>query len=1425
MINSSCNFRSEILEEFRQPNYCRQEEARCFLRNHFGVDCQSPRLAISCLCAGSSLLKYVVAALEKRDHLCVKQQLEILAENDYIGLWFALRGLCELSTVSQESGRKVRLVTAVIPVFRRGDDDATETVRNTLKLVLPPGSYPKLLFSVSVIIIDNGCGKDGGQPCVNEVELERISRVLGFTRITVLRPNRNIGPVGGRNLGTTVALFDHQADAVLLIDDDPVEISGLDVAVKNLDNNDCVAGFIFLDNGSEQPVTFYGGKNSLKDPFPMVPYHALKPHLKIPRNVWAFFGGLCLINRATLLRCGLFDRRIFAHWEEFEFSGRMLKVQENIRFCPSFTVTYRSAHTGKALKSNSVAFHDMRNQVLSLRVHGYLPIDLCGGILTVQNVEENLVSKVGDMDSSSPPPHLLELIEGLASGKECSLDVPLPHLEWTYTTRVDALLLQPIKESLKKSSISIPVWGLPVKCNLTHPVLTLGGWKTGMTCGLGVVGDCFLGQAMYYVDNAIGDGRAALIGHINDAGIPGTFVKFHDVRVKGIGCTPCANICDSTHSSGAFSLGDAYITAARHQHLIACGIPSGKVPQVWEITEENYSKNEPQLPFQMMYADRNSLMAEIVPSNMRVSAYEVHCKVTKNVDALKMLFGNLAKRLGFESEDPNRLLSVVIHLFAHTAAVVQANFVAHQSLTAGNISDVGLLLDLNTCDILTLPWGDYGFEPYWKFYMQPTQFREFAVSMHQSAAFAYQETYILSENQVVAMFNTRFNNSFTKTFSLNLLGKEEDEDRVSYLYRQLTLTQSQYQKVSSVAQEIAKLTSEYSEARKIYHNPLSFLTYRDMVEGSTLPNFPKTSLSCMESLYSFGTPSLSQEYVRREYHEIVRSGMAELLSPTWLSPRTLITDTVIQKCEKESDTQDIHLYDDIGGRSQCANYQAGKWERFLSHYQAKEMISRDPAALSQDRLAARMKELTLGLFGLFRPLPTGRCNDFQISSKFVDEEGSYVSLPSTNPEDCLKLPFTIHLGTDLEARTEKIVGAIINAASDVVLGWNDKVRTKQLHYTSDIKNPYAAAVLYTNRHLLKRWVGQSNFLSKMISNCEKIVDNKYQECEGLLKEELSAFENVNIKTFLKWFYSFYQRNPSHFMRYATEESHGLEHTVELFRLLWNLKMSEIGENVFGESDDISACVLSSIVHDITQLWWDKNGEAHPLTGALNAKNLFTETKMDSLLATKTVFCVLHHSSQDVLQLLKTYRNILISKGRFISFESLPKYKQAIKLIEDYGIIPEEHLPAVTLFKCADKLATLDVRRMVELPSPPRKPFSTVLTLKSRVESIFSTGMQHRALIYDRLNNVIYAHTRKLALVSKDLGMRSDSFVKNCLQSVIQIAPGLVCEHARKEGCIVEPSHVKAVMLEAFKEFAELAPADPRFQGICFEPWNEIFVNE
>jgi hypothetical protein len=133
--------------------------------------------------------------------------------------------------------------------------------------------------------------------------------------------------------------------------------------------------------------------------------------------------------------------------------------------------------------------------------------------------------------------------------------------------------------------------------------------------------------------------------------------------------------------------------------------------------------------------------------------------------------------------------------------------------------------------------------------------------------------------------------------------------------------------------------------------------------------------------------------------------------------------------------------------------------------------------------------------------------------------------------------------------------------------------------------------------------------------------------------------------------------------------------------------------------------------------------------------------------------------------------------------------------------------------------------MVELPSPPRKPFSTALTLQSRIESIFSSGMRHRALIYDRLNNVIYAHTRKLALVSKDVGMGSDSFVKNSLQSIVQVAPGLVCKHARKEGCMVEPSHVKTVMLEAFKAFAELAPVDPHFQGICFEPWNEIFVNE
>lgn len=191
---------------------------------------------------------------------------------------------------------------------------------------------------------------------------------------------------------------------------------------------------------------------------------------------------------------------------------------------------------------------------------------------------------------------------------------------------------------------------------------------------------------------------------------------------------------------------------------------------------------------------------------------------------------------------------------------------------------------------------------------------------------------------------------------------------------------------------------------------------------------------------------------------------------------------------------------------------------------------------------------------------------------------------------------------------------------------------------------------------MKRWVGQSNFLEQMIANCERIVDEKYQECVELLKEKLSVFENVNIKTISRWFHSFYQRNPCHFMGYATEESHGLAHTVELFRLLSNLKASKVGENVFGESDDITACLLSSIAHDITQLWWDKNGEEHPLTGALNAKNICMETKMNSHLTTKAILCILHHSSQDVSQLFKIYRDILISKGRFISFDSLPKYK-------------------------------------------------------------------------------------------------------------------------------------------------------------------------
>ncbi len=163
--------------------------------------------------------------------------------------------------------------------------------------------------------------------------------------VTVIRPGRNIGAAGGRNLGLNYLARNTDVDVLLVLDNDttvPPELIEL-LAERSLEPLEVVAPLVLdMDSGG----VFSAGGVFDEDGHPQ--HLATWPEGSTePRSVdWAATAALAF-GRDTWLRVGGFDNRYGFVWEDAEWCHRAVKSGASIRLVPELRVFHQPHQSGQ----------------------------------------------------------------------------------------------------------------------------------------------------------------------------------------------------------------------------------------------------------------------------------------------------------------------------------------------------------------------------------------------------------------------------------------------------------------------------------------------------------------------------------------------------------------------------------------------------------------------------------------------------------------------------------------------------------------------------------------------------------------------------------------------------------------------------------------------------------------------------------------------------------------------------------------------------------------------------------------------------------------------------------------------------------------------------------------------------------------------
>lgn len=176
-------------------------------------------------------------------------------------------------------------------------------------------SYPNF----RILVVDNG-STDGSVAAL---------RALGG-RVTLIESRENLGYTGGNNLAIREALGDDYGYIWLFNNDavaEPDTLARL-IAVCEADPGIGLASPLVRDDGDPAIIHFAGGRFDLNAPVyePTEDLDQARAWQTADPGRMALWGTAMLARRALVDRIGLLDERIFAYWEDIDYSIRSARA-------------------------------------------------------------------------------------------------------------------------------------------------------------------------------------------------------------------------------------------------------------------------------------------------------------------------------------------------------------------------------------------------------------------------------------------------------------------------------------------------------------------------------------------------------------------------------------------------------------------------------------------------------------------------------------------------------------------------------------------------------------------------------------------------------------------------------------------------------------------------------------------------------------------------------------------------------------------------------------------------------------------------------------------------------------------------------------------------------------------------------------------
>jgi GT2 family glycosyltransferase len=215
---------------------------------------------------------------------------------------------------------------------------------------------------MSVIVVDNGSTEGSLAP------LEALS-----PQPIILRNKSNLGFAGGVNVGIKRALAEG-ADYIWLLNNDAVAAPhtlASCVAAMSADPALGLTSPVILNADAGDEVEFCGGlwnDNSFattNDPATYRIWHRTRPD-----RLW-LVGTALLIRRSVVDAIGLFDEKLFAYWEDNDYSVRALRAGFRCAVVLDGVVRHWSGRpkTDPGAKPVHYHYYMARNEILFIRKH------------------------------------------------------------------------------------------------------------------------------------------------------------------------------------------------------------------------------------------------------------------------------------------------------------------------------------------------------------------------------------------------------------------------------------------------------------------------------------------------------------------------------------------------------------------------------------------------------------------------------------------------------------------------------------------------------------------------------------------------------------------------------------------------------------------------------------------------------------------------------------------------------------------------------------------------------------------------------------------------------------------------------------------------------------------------------------------------